>query len=311
MTTHIVSSGQVSSGVVLSAGDQETVLSGGIALATSLAGGNATLIVSAGGMASGTTIDATGGVVVVLGGTVSDTSFAGRGLIEIGTEIGTIVGAVGGTALNTTLGSGASMQLGTSATASGTRVGAFATLSNADGTLANTTVESGGLEYDVMGSGTFATAIDGGGEQFAAFGAVTTDTIIGSGGYEVVYAATAFGTHVLSGGALLLLPGASAVDSVVEAGGRVQSGGVIELYKQRVVSAFTGSASGQALTGVSAFVQSGGGLQNATVADTRLEVHAGGITMFATLLGGGDETVFSGGLARDTSVAWDTGGGRS
>ena len=300
MTTLTVSSGVTETGGVLNSGDQELVLNGGTAISAYVMSG-AIISISSGGLAENVNVSSLGGTVQVLGGTVSSTTFAGSGLLDLSQQ--------GGLAVQTILGSGSEMLLGSSAVASSTAIYSFAVMSNAQGTSNDAQVYNGGLEVDGANSNSLRTILSSGAEEYAGYGATTSSSVIESGGIEVLLnGAIGVDSNVMSGGKLIVLPGGSATGTVTDPGGVVQSGGIVEFAGQVVVEATIGAILGGQLSSISAYILSGGQLDAAAAANATLEVYSGGVTSSADLAGGAIETVQSGGVSIATMLDWDQAG---
>ncbi|MBE7212017.1 MAG: Hint domain-containing protein, partial [Gluconacetobacter diazotrophicus] len=184
----------VTSDTLLQAFATETVLSGGQALHTSV-GSAAAQFISGGGVASATAIGSGGEVYVLSYG------LAQAAVVEAG---GLLVVSSGGTAVATDIASGGAVQLQDFAVASGGRIergGAEVVLS--DGETIDDRIEAGG--FLVVSSGGAATSADvaSGGFLVISAGGIADDAVVHSGGMEVISA------------------GGSAVDTLLEAGGGI------------------------------------------------------------------------------------------
>ena len=160
MTTYIVSSGVISSGITLNSGDSELVQSGGTALDTTInSGGQET--VSAGGVDISATIKSGGTEFVYGSASATTVSSGGLEVVESGGVIsGAIVDSGGvldlsgdGTISGGTVVSGATVTVtGTSATLSlpnaASNAGLLQLLSGAVGQVAGTLANTGTLNVD-------------------------------------------------------------------------------------------------------------------------------------------------------------------
>jgi len=174
----------------------------------------------------------------------------------------------GGTVVNATLDNGSTEVLNSGAVASATVIDAGASATLVGGVEIGAVVRAGGFEY-VSGGVTSEAQIDSGGLVVVGDQGSASGSDISGGGTEIV-AGSADGVVVQSGGTFIVLPGAVAVDTVVQSGGRVISSGEVILSGTTVITATTGV------------------LWDATVRAGELGiVYAGGSAVGTKILGGG------------------------
>lgn len=225
MTTAFISSGIVSSGIIVTGGNTLEIQSGGTASATSVESGG-TEQVDFGGAADGAIISH-GGVAEIYG---SDTAAQVHGILDVFS---------GGFASGDTVRNGGVMGVASSGFASAT------------------TVLSDGLLFINSGGSVSGVIVSAGGSALVTAGGVASGTLVASGGVEQVFgsdiAAQVSGVlEVLSGGSAsgdTIYAGLLLVDSGGTASGTVMSGGTVELA--------AGASAGGAIT----FATSGGTLQ--------------------------------------------------
>jgi autotransporter passenger strand-loop-strand repeat protein len=286
-SNYVVSSGVTSSGITLSAGDLMTVSSGGKTINIS-DGGEEELF--AGAVASSTTVAARG--VLIEGGA---------------TEIGTVVDNTGleqiggsGTDIDTVVSTGGVQWLYASATASST------TLSGGTQILGGVTSSIPFGVQSTTGGTAIGDVVDAGGHEYVGTGATASGTVVHSGGTQQVGGSTTWSYYYgLSAGSSATmstnLSGGIASDTVVSSGGAeiVGSGGV---------TTSTTVISGDVISGSGGLVVESGGSAIATVASggetvgISILVSSGGATT-GTVLSTADETVYSGGVASQTTVS--------
>jgi autotransporter passenger strand-loop-strand repeat protein len=290
MTDYIISAGQVSAGLSLSAGDSLTVLSGGTVIGTQ--NDNALDVISSGGVASFTALSGGGGLEYVSSGGIAYATdilsgsnefvFTGATAISATVNSGQQIVSSGGIASATTVDSNGVLydQGGTTfnATASG---GAIVTerdqADSNSGTSISSFVTDDGLELLGPNGFTTGTVLSNGGVEQALGGGITSDTVVFSGGTEVVapgYGISSGGIAIsvtlLSGGTELVSGGGTAIAATVSSGG-------------------------------SDFILSGGIASNTSLTGWEL-VSAGGTAVSTDVIDGGNQFVFASGVAIATTV---------
>jgi autotransporter passenger strand-loop-strand repeat protein len=252
MSMQIVSSGAVSSGIVVTSGNALLVFSGGTASATTVSSGG-TEQVLAGGSGFGDTVS-NGGALGVFG-TESSATISSGGLVAIApggvasaTTVlngGTFVVQSGGVASRTAVRSGGTEQVQAGGSGFGETVNNGGAL-GIFGTESSATISNGGLVAITSGGMAGATTVSNGGTLVVQSGGVASGTAVSSGGTEMVQAGGSgvgdtvsssgalgvFGTEsratISSGGLVAVAPGGVASTTTVSNGGTlvVQSGGV-------------------------------------------------------------------------------------
>jgi O-antigen biosynthesis protein len=285
VTAYTVSFGQTSSGIVLHAGDTETVLSGGTASNTVVSSGGTEIISSGGrdagarisahgrqdvyGSASGATVSVTASQIVHSGGSASGTVVVG------GTEIVSAGGTTTGTTIRRYFSSGFLSQV----SINGSQI------VSSGGVASGTIVDSGGEQY-VYGTAS-GTIISNVGFELVESGGTASGTIIGSGGNQDVYG-TVIGTTV-SGGYQDLFSGASAISTTISAGYQyvygTAAGTIVENGAEFVRPG--GSATNIVINGGAAEVQSGGSASGITVNSGGTIIIDGGATINGLTLNSG------------------------
>lgn len=277
VTTEVVSSGVVSSGVEISSGTVLTVLSGGTANATDIDSGG-TVQVNKGGTASGTLLSG-GGVEavygsdsntqvrggtlrVVSGGAVTGATVSSGGVFEIwssGTATSTTV-LSGGALLfyageidsATTFSAGATEIAGSGFEVSGRTISSGLTVSVASsGSAENDRVLSGGA-VSVGFLGVASGNVLSGGSEIVSLVGKATGTVISSGGLEsVLNAGVVSNTVVSSGGTETISSGGFSADALVISGGAliVSSGGTFQPLGSNTMRGVTVQSGGTVLIG--------------------------------------------------------------
>jgi autotransporter passenger strand-loop-strand repeat protein len=331
MSTTIVSSGVISTGLTVSSGDVVSVMSGGVIAASTVLNGGLVFLASGGVDGApdnvGSITIAAGGVLSgdgaihgynIVHGTVSGHLVlvggnAYEGVLRGGTDVGTIIEGdqnvgFGGVTIGDDLVGRRGFQDVRGGRASGTRVGsASEQFVVSGGSSVDTTVLNGGLEAVVVSDSIASrTTIRSGGSMIVN-GAVATNTVILAGGVAQVWlSGSANSTLISSGGVLAVSSGGSAFRTVVASGGEQLSQG---LTSNTVVS---GVESVSAL-GVDhhADVRSGGLLElfsrgSSISAFDRLggtvSVFSGGIDIATSAYNGGAVFVGNGGVTSDVQV---------
>jgi autotransporter passenger strand-loop-strand repeat protein len=282
--------GGVTSGIIVSYGGTEDILSGtdeysivdggtqtvdGTAIGTIVNGGEQTVE----GLAIGSVIN--DGLQSVFEGVASNTSIGeyGEQFVELeGVAISTFVGDGGsstvdmeGVSSDTVVASGGLELVGGGGLAGGTAVNSFGTLIVSGGPFGSIAVASGAV-------------IDFGALAFVSSGGVVS------------------ATTVESGGGLAVLPGGSAIDTVVQAGGVVVSHGVLlqdqtkGVVDQGLATSDTAVGSGE----VQYVLSVGETISTSLSSGGHQYVYAGGTAVDTSLTFVASQTVYSGGTATDT-----------
>ena len=271
MTDYTVSSGVISSGLTLSAGNQLVVLNGGEALDTFVKVGGIEYV-SSGGVGSSETIS---GGEYLSGGAISLSSTIGDG--------GYLVAYAGAIASSTIINAGGALNV------SGTAVRAV--LNNGGsldvyggGKAYDTSVREGSSQVVFTGANVIGTDVEYGGADYVSSGGIASGSTINQGAYEVLSTGGAgLGTIVSSGGA-----------DDVESGGlasfaTVTGGGAQVVYRG-------GVADGSVLdSGGLAFVYSGGAVSGT-------EVQSGGWLVVLPGAGVKGNLISTGGMVISTGV---------
>jgi len=281
MTAYIISSGVVSSGLALAAGDTATVLFGGKTVSTADAGLETVL---SGGSAAATTVSKGGELILSSGAVASGLIVSKGGVVSRG---GLIIGAT--------------VDYGV---ISGAQLGGSMTV-EANGESENVTVASGGVETVVpLGLAALATVASGG---VLVDDAVARHTVVQAGG--VISGTGKLTSNTLDGGV---------IEGVLVLGAlKVTSGGVISAASIVSGASAVVSAGGQAIavtvsSGASETVLSGAVATNAVVSsgavvidDGSMIFSAGGAVPFSGALSG------SGALTQTGSGVVEIGGATS
>ncbi len=262
-----ISSGVVSSGLMIASGTSVIILAGGSAVDTTVLSGGLQIV--SGGVASGTVLQ--GGQDVINGGTVYATSVFADSTenINSGTVSGDVIES-GGSAIVDGLGG---------AIVSATQIRSGGVLLN-EGTIDSTVVSAGGeLEANATDSG----------------------TQIQSGGLEVVQAGgSALNTNVALGGLLVVLNGGSATGTS-GAGGMVSGPVVLQTASgpDNLGSNATGT---QVTAGETLYVLSAGTAFSAQVNGGVINVQSGGGAYATLITDGGTEVVSGENLASGATI---------
>lgn len=284
-SSYIVSSTVTSTGVVLSAGDTETVLSGGVASATHIHK-EGYEYVSAGGVDSGAIVSNGGVLIVSSGGIAGGEIVANGGTIELET------GAVGG---------GGTVSSGGLLSGGGAEVGSLKALSGAQ--VDDVSFTSGSV--DVMSAGAVETGVTvSSGAQLklvdptiggaVSVGLITTPTSVNGVTVQSGAKTIALDATVVSGGVLSALKGS------VTPGVTVSGGGVVDLSSGSVISQ-------------SAVVSSGGQISGPGVVSGFMDIEAGATVSnvrfaYSTTVDDYGALVY-GGAAKSTLEGFVTGNG--
>ena len=330
MTTQFVSSGVVSSGVIVASGDTLEIEAGGTADVTSVTSGGIQQV-DLGGLASGTLISAGG----------SDTVFGSDSAAIVD---GTLTVSSGGTTTGSTISSGgvenvlSSAHVGSSFISSGgiENVSAGGTAGramvdsggvlNVFGLTNSAILESGGTQ-NVFASATISLTVFSGGTQNVLSGAIVSGAVIVNGAQNVSSGGTTSATKISSGATEFVSANGTATNTTVSSGGRivlfggatangltVNSGGTEEAGAGYTVGAivFGGGATlvvdagafeiGTVISGATDIVSAGGNTSNTTISSGGVEFESGkgrGLTIF----NGGIENVLAGGRVGSSVIS--------
>jgi collagen type I/II/III/V/XI/XXIV/XXVII alpha len=319
MADLIVSSGQISSGLVIAALETLIVRSGGEAIDTVISGGGVAEILSGGDMSRTTLIGIPGSsyasLYVAAGGTAANTVISGGGQEDLdpgATTLGSVVSSggllyakPGAVTENTTVISGGTDDV-TTVVSSGETLSGFTVATGGTvmveygGTALETTldrgsylvVSAGGAARDTLVLPTSATLATP--SVYVESAGTATSTTLESGAGETVYGGgVTVGATVTSGGFESVSAGGTAVSTVVG------SGGSLFLFSGGIASGTIVESGGSVFTDRT--VLSGQIVSGLTVGpETVLRVESGG-TALATRVSGGYITV-SGGVVSGTIV---------
>ena len=335
MAEYIVSSGEVSSGIVLEK-DSMTVFDGGTADTTTVNSAGK-LTISFGGVAENTTLNSRGGMYVSDGGTANSTVVASRGSMyvsDVGTANSTVVAyggnfylSKGGTAADTSVSSGGRFTVLSGGTACDTTVnGSGRIVVSSGGTAMGIIVSDGGLLDFAVAPDTLIAGTSGGvafeigngqvsgytvnaGDTLNVSSGGTADSVTVNGGIMYVETTGTIKNTTLNCGTVYIYNEAIATNITVSSGTFsvgdrgvantviVSSGGSLEVFREGIVS--SASVSGGELT-----VSSGGVMSHAEVfSKGQLIVFSLGQLNGATVFSGGSLQVSSGGTVTDTAVS--------
>jgi autotransporter passenger strand-loop-strand repeat protein len=279
----VVLSGGTTIGVIVSSGGTENVSSGGTANGTQVLNGG-TLAVASGAAASGTTASG-GGEYVASGGVVSATTLVGGGFdVVSGNAVGTIVNS-GGTDTDYGVESATTVNGGLQVVQSG-------------GTAIGTAVNAGSEEY-VASAGTVSSSKLNGGFDIVFGTAVSTTVDSGSNDYDYgVERGTIInnGIQFVESGALASGTTVSGGEEYVFAGGTVSgtklAGGFAVLFGRAVSTTITSNSNDYDL-----------GVESGTTIINGIQFVESGAAASGTTVSGGEEYVFSGGTVSGTKLA--------
>jgi autotransporter passenger strand-loop-strand repeat protein len=323
----IVRSGGIASGATTSAGAWLTVVAGGTVRGAILSGGLLDIasggatsgvgILSGGrqnvsGATTGTVVGSGGNDVVYSGGIASGTVVSNGGIQSLyagAIASGTVILSGGvvldhGTMVDAVVHAGGELNVRLGGVASATSVSGGVVLVSAGAAVRGATL-SGGLLQAYSGGATSTVTLLSGGRQ-NVYG-TTTETVVSSGGTNVVWAGATASGSVISGGGVEIDLGTT-IATTVRQGGEliVRSGGI--------ASGATTSA-GAWLT-----VVAGGSVRGAILSGGLLDIASGGTTSGVVILSGGrqnvsgtttgtvvgsggNDVVYSGGVASGTTVS--------
>ena len=224
MTTYIISSGIVSSGLTLGPGDLADVLNGGEILSSTDAGTEAVFL---GGSASATTVDSGGAQDVYSGGmTTGATVLSGGAVILFSGAVagGVTVDSGGAVEFGTVVVGGATLDLG-AMSSGGQQIASTTTTSDGVTILSGGEIRQG---YQILSGGTVSGVGPYYGVVDVASGGAAIGGVVGSGGQEILEtgAAVASGTTVRFDGALTIDPGVLPGDLALWNGSELDVAGV-------------------------------------------------------------------------------------
>ncbi|SEC02388.1 hypothetical protein [Bradyrhizobium erythrophlei] len=297
-----VSSGGAENGANIFGGGELDVLSGGSANATMVNGGLLKLF--SGGSLSGVSVNF-GAVELVSGASVSqlsNTTFAAGTHLEVGP--GAVVSGY-------SAGSGPILDVLSGGSTSATTVTANGTENVfAGGTALGTFIGNGGFMQvgipSFQGSGGSAggtasnTTVAGGQLSVNSGGLAVSTAIANNGGAQVTSGGAVSGTTISNSGGMTVLSGGTAAGTTVLSGGYFQLG---EGPFSGSPGSAGGSATGTILSGGFEAIFSGGVDSGASILSGGTQVvSSGGVTIDASVSSGGVENVSSGGLTFNTAV---------
>lgn len=308
MSSFTVSSGAVSSGLVLSAADTLTVLQGGSALYSLLSHGG---IVTVSGVVLSTDNTHGGQELIEAGGTALFTTLSGgfervlKGGIASGTlldNLGFLLISSGGTAIGPTLTNDSVAIVNAGGTAIGAAVSSGGALAVVGGVVSGGTVSAYGALELISGIESGAT-ISFGGNEYVSSGGTAIATQVTGGGSEIVQSGgSAIDTTILTGGVVDLLPGAAASGLIIESGGTL----ILTSGSDASYTSETGAtviiSGGLTANAVVSSVSSGG-------SDSVLSVTSGGTGDSVTYQNGATSLTLSSGMISHTSDATLISGG--
>jgi len=223
MANYIVSSGEVSSGIILE-GVSMTILDGGMADTTTV-NVHGSMFVSSGGTANSTTVNEGGRFYVSSGGTANSTTVNYHCSMFVN----------GGTANSTTINFGqGGMDVSRGGVANSTTVNVYGSMFISSGGTANNTTVNGGIMR--VNSGTASSTTVNKGSMYVASGGIATE-IVENGGYVnvgdgaiVSFASNSFSGLVLSSSQAASVHSGTTANSTMIASNRgclsVSSGGI-------------------------------------------------------------------------------------
>jgi autotransporter passenger strand-loop-strand repeat protein len=221
----------------------------------------------------------------------------------------TIINLIAGLpGIDITVGNGDFLNVSSGGVASSTVVSNGGTINVSSGGSANYSIVSNGGNANVFSGGTADFSAISGGNMVVSSGGSADSSVIADFGYlSVTPGGTASGT-VVNGG-YEYVSGATEVGTVLSVGDEyVHSGGQADfdvVSAQGKLFAFSGGlASGAELSGGYEYAYAGGGEVLDTIVDNGgvVEVEDAALGMGTVLNSGGQETVFSGGVASGTTV---------
>jgi autotransporter passenger strand-loop-strand repeat protein len=282
MSDFILISGETVSGLVVSAGTDLEIGSGGVAIDTMVKDGGVETVL-AGGITTSTSIRAGGFELVSSGGTAIDTAVKDGGSLILhnagiasGAVVsggGTMIVSAGGVAIDTESAAAAVL---------------FVTnLVSGGQTISGLSVTSGSPLDVASGGLAVSTSVISGGSETISSGGTASGTVVGSGAtLEIQSGGSAAGTIVSSGGTFIVLSGGSATGTVISNGGLGSA--------KLVVNAGQMSSGLVANSVTSIFVTNGGVTSDTTVTSGGSEVVSAGGTEIGAVVGAGGFDFISG-----------------
>ena len=279
MATYYVSSGQVSSGIILN---------------------NYYMYISSGGMADNTTVNSNGYLRVSSGGIANSTTV----------NSGYLYVFSGGTANSTTVNSYGSMGVYSGGTANSTTVNSGGVLIVDSGGKANSTiVNNSGRLYVSSGGTADSTTVNGGGLYVVSSGGMANSISVNGGHLTVSSGGTAYCITV-KGGGLYVSSGGTANTTTVNSHGYMQvcdgnaNSTTVNSGSMHVFSGGTANST-TVNSGGSMYVYRGGTANSITVNwNGYLYVSSGGMANSATVNSGGSMYIYRGGTATILYNPW-------
>jgi autotransporter passenger strand-loop-strand repeat protein len=308
MTTTYVSSGAVSSGLIIEPSNQLIVLSGGEAEAITLSANyhhSASATVSGGGLISGLrAVGQLASVVIESGGEALDTNLSGStefvgGIASGITGGGYVTVAGGGIASGISLGFGY-VTVARGGIASGISLGfGYVTVAGHAFGL----VLSGGLESVVSGGRTSGALIKSGAQELVSSGGEARGTQVLFGGVEqLVAGGVASGVRVSSGATLVLDAAVVGSGQVITAGGQALATTAISGVKLLQGGVWELSAATIESRGLVCVVNGEHADSSHVMQGGVVRISSGGSTSRSFVSFGGTETVLSGGSSNNASL---------
>lgn len=309
--------GGIASHVTVNNGGTMVAFDGGTAIDTTV-NNNGTVIASGGGL-SATTVNG-GGLLTMFGGVASSTTVVGGALMSMSGGVASSTTVSGGGLFNIFNGvASSSLVLGGGKVNVSGGAANDTTVNNGGeqhvwaGGAANDTSVNGGVEI-VAGAANSTTVNDGGEQTVSSGGSASLTTVNGGAKQEVLSDAVVSGTAVNGGGTQDVLRGGIADDTKVN-GGVENIAGVAHRTTVSTDGIDNvnggGTATGTTVNGGVENVNAGGSASGTTVNAGVQNVSAGGVASRATVSVGGEQFVWNGGTASDTTVRGSTESGRA
>ena len=284
---YVVSSGEISSGIILSSYDSMFISSGGVANRTTIKY-SGFMYISSSGTANSTTTSG-GSIYIYPGGVANSTTINDWGYMDISFR---------GMANSTTINSGGDMRISSGGTATDiTENGGYVYVADgAYATFVSNTIEGFVLSYGSMTvhKNTIAnnTTINSGGSMYIYSGGTTNSTTINYGRMNIYSGGTA--TDITeNGGYVYVADGAYVTFASNTIEGIVLSHGSMTVHKNTIAN-YTTIYSGSNIMDIS----SGGTANNTTIhSGGRIAISSGGIANSTTIHSGGAMRIYPGGTA--------------
>lgn len=231
----------------------------------------------------------------------------------------TVTTSSGQTINGATVTSGGTLDVKSGATVSAVTVSSGGIIEVVSGTADGVTLQQGARGYIVQGATVVSTTIEAGAKLFDGYstfgGATISSTDVNGGTFVVSYGGVAVGNTIAATGEMVVVSGGTASAStatngnIVDAGGdlvglTLNSAGLALVISGGSVSGATLNAAGELIVGAGSTASGtkvfSGGVQYAGYIGGTVNI-AGG-TLDVTMLDGGNQGVFSGGIALDTTV---------